>query len=199
MSGKRKKSPRTTQGALTAPGRAPRDAAARSRKQSGGRSTPLRPVTLTEGEAEAIVTGLAIASQEDPGLVESARSAVAKLVEAGGAATRARLARAGSNAARPQPADWDEMLAIVEDAIRDERELRISYEDQAGYETTRVIRPLAFAESRSGESVAAWCALRRGFRHFRLDRVLGIVALESFFKGERDRLLDTYMESEDPH
>jgi predicted DNA-binding transcriptional regulator YafY len=157
------------------------------------RHTVLRPISLAEEEAEAIVAALATASRADSRLVEPARKVVAKLVAASGPSTRARLAKASANAAEPQPADHDQVLDIVECAIRDERELRILYEDQTGEDTIRTIRPLAFAESRRGESVAAWCHLRGDFRHFRVDRIIGIVALESFFAGERDRLLKRYM------
>jgi predicted DNA-binding transcriptional regulator YafY len=156
----------------------------------------LRPVSLTEEEAEAIMIGLSNAVRDDPRLVEPARTAVAKLVAASGASTRARLAKAWASTAQPRPVEWDEMLEIVEEAIQGERELRIRYEDQTGEDTIRTIRPLAFAESRKGESVAAWCNLRGDFRHFRLDRIVGMVALDSFFKGEGERLRRRYMMAE---
>jgi predicted DNA-binding transcriptional regulator YafY len=162
-------------------------------RRKSGRAVSLRPVRLTESEAEVIVIGLSNAVRDDPRLSELARSALAKLAAASGASTRARLAKAWANTAQPQPVEWDELLGIVEDAIQDERELRIRYEDRTGEDTIRTIRPLAFAESRKGESVAAWCNLRGDFRHFRLDRIAGIVALDSFFKGEGERLRQRYM------
>jgi predicted DNA-binding transcriptional regulator YafY len=157
----------------------------------------LSPIRLTESEAEAIGVGLVLASRDDPVRAETARTALAKIVAAGPAAFRARLAHASANVAQPRPiADWDELIGIVESAIGDERELRILYYDQAGQDSVRTIKPLAVAESRQGDSIAAWCNLRRDFRHFRLDRIAGITALESFFKGERDALLDLYMRAD---
>ena len=178
--------------ALTVQDRAASSAAS-SAKRSRAAPGALRPIVLTELEAEAIVVGLATASRDDPSLAEIARGIAAKLVTASGSATRDKLARAAANAAQPESVDWEDLLDIVERAIQDERELRIAYEDQTGEGTIRTIRPLAFAESRKGESVAAWCVLRQDFRHFRLERIAGIVALESFFKGQRDRLLERYM------
>jgi predicted DNA-binding transcriptional regulator YafY len=166
---------------------------ARAQRKRPGKQRFLGPVTLSEDEAEAIIICLAIASEEEAALAAAAHAIVGKLVDASNDAMRARLARAAEGFVKPRPAEWDEMVATIEGAIADERELRISYADQTGEDTVRTIRPLAFAESRKGESVAAWCKLREDFRHFRLDRIVGIAVLESNFKGQRERLLQQYM------
>jgi hypothetical protein len=110
-------------------------------RRKSGRAVSLRPVRLTESEAEVIVIGLSNAVRDDPQLSEPARTALAKLAAASGASTRARLAKARANTAQPQPVEWDELLGIVEEAIQDERELRIRYEDRTGEDTIRTIRP----------------------------------------------------------
>lgn len=196
MRGNRKTSPSgQTSRALSTQLR-PTEASDAPKRKRLGKETLLRPVALTSDEAEAIVISLAIASEDDPRVVTAARTIIAKLVATSDSKARARLARAAADFAHPRPADWDEMIAIVESAIRDERELRISYADQVGQDTVRTIRPLALAESRQGESVAAWCKLRADFRHFRLDRIVGIVVLETDFKGQRERLLAEYTRTE---
>lgn len=141
---------------------------------------------------------LAMALQENQRhLARPARSLMAKFVAASPVALRERLRAAAANAAQPEIIDdFDAVVGIVDDAIRDERKLRIVYVDQTGETSRRTIKPLAWAESNSGESVAAWCELRRDFRHFRIDRVEAIVALQAYFKGEREALLNGYLAQE---
>ncbi len=198
MNEKRKNSGRKKMGRSLVPNEPrPRrsDAPTRLKYASGKSGTLLAPIRLSVEEAEAIVAAFALSLEvEGVGHADAARAALAKIAAAGSNSVRARLARASANYRQPRPIDdWEELASVLNDAIRDEQELRIAYSDQGGEDTVRTIRPLAWAESRRGDSVAAWCKLRKDFRNFRLDRIVGIAALPSFFKGERDALLERYM------
>ncbi|MGH7004199.1 MAG: helix-turn-helix transcriptional regulator [Alphaproteobacteria bacterium] len=145
----------------------------------------------------AAVLGLAMAAQTNEGEIgESALGAIQKIVAASPLKLQSKLRDIVAEAVQPEVIeDFDDLLEIVSNAIDDERKLRIVYLDQTGEASVRTIRPLAWAESKSGESIAAWCELRGGFRHFRADRIDAIAALQSYFKGERDVLLDRYLKT----
>jgi len=170
----------------------------RSRKKSA-QTVETAPFALTDAEAMAAVLGLASApgpaNQADLGRI--ALAAIAKIVAASPSELQTELRRIVAEAVPPDLIDdFEDLLEILDDAIRDERKLRIAYLDQSGESSIRTIKPLARAESKSGESIAAWCELRRGFRHFRVDRIDGVTPLDSYFKGERDALLDQYLDRE---
>src|SRR5262249_50745172 len=51
------------------------------------------------------------------------------------------------------------------------RKIRLSYRDEQGRPSDRVIWPVAVGYMETARVVAAWCELRQDFRHFRTDRV----------------------------
>ena len=51
------------------------------------------------------------------------------------------------------------------------RKLLLRYTDKTGAVTERRIWPVALGFFEDVEVLAAWCELREGFRHFRLDRI----------------------------
>jgi predicted DNA-binding transcriptional regulator YafY len=70
---------------------------------------------------------------------------------------------------------------VIRHAIRDSRKMRISYEDESGRRTQRVIQPFAVAYYVEATLVCAWCELRNAIRHFRTDRILGAEVLAEAF------------------
>jgi predicted DNA-binding transcriptional regulator YafY len=59
----------------------------------------------------------------------------------------------------------------LRDAIRKEVKVALVYGDEKGALTSRVIWPIGLAFYEGRQTVAAWCELRDGFRHFRTDRI----------------------------
>ena len=86
--------------------------------------------------------------------------------------------------------------ADVRDAIRQSRKLRLTYRDAANEETVRIVRPVALIYHVEVVMLAAWCELRRGFRHFRMDRVWACEALEDTFGDQADTLRALWSEQE---
>ncbi len=80
-------------------------------------------------------------------------------------------------------------------AIRDEAKLRIDYCDVAGVVSERTILPLALVYYIGSQVIAAWCELRRDFRHFRIDRINGCVLTEQHFKGHGEALRRQWSEA----
>ncbi|MGH1578456.1 helix-turn-helix transcriptional regulator [Planktotalea sp.] len=143
----------------------------------------LPPINFSVEEAEAITVGLAlIARTGDQGLIRAARSAVQKLTDQTRLSETVFASTWGVDA--PDVID----LTEVRLAIREERKLLITYQNQKGQQTQRTIWPIAIAYHSEAIVIAAWCELRQSLRHFRPDRVSAYVALETRFVGKGDAL-----------
>lgn len=79
-------------------------------------------------------------------------------------------------------------VSTLRDAIRDEEMLQLDYIDGEGKRTERRVWPLAVIYHLDCNLLAAWCELRGGFRHFRLDRIHGCTQTGQQFKGQGDLL-----------
>lgn len=144
----------------------------------------LPPINLDVDEAEAIALGLSmIARTGDAGLWRAAGRAARKL-NAVAPSTRQLIASSWgmehSGAVDP---------AQIRGAIRAEQKLEIGYRDEAGASTTRVIWPLAVIYFSDSAIVVAWCEMRQGLRHFRLDRIATCRAQDGWFAGQSAALL----------
>ena len=60
---------------------------------------------------------------------------------------------------------------VVEQAIVERRVVRLVYRDRVGKASERVVEPMAVVGRRDQWYLTAWCRLRDGVRHFRLDRI----------------------------
>ena len=84
--------------------------------------------------------------------------------------------------------------AMLRAAVREERVLRIDYEDGAGQRTTRNIRPIAVVYHINAVLLAAWCELRSGLRHFRADRIYACEPTGVYFTGQGEALRQIWSE-----
>ena len=55
-----------------------------------------------------------------------------------------------------------------------------------------MIWPFALAYFDRARVIAAWCELRAGFRHFRVDRIEDVEVVEERYPERRARLLKTW-------
>ena len=85
-------------------------------------------------------------------------------------------------------------LALVRRAIRDEEKLDLSYRDEAGRTTQRIIRPIALIYYAEAVNTVAWCELRQAIRNFRSDRIEDCQPTGLWFKGEGDRLRQIWVD-----
>jgi predicted DNA-binding transcriptional regulator YafY len=119
----------------------------------------LRPLMFSEDEADALMLGLhLVAAQGD--LASVVERALAKIE----AALPEDLPIGSVPPAAPS-------LAVIHAAIEREEKLRLRYRDKMGATTERVVWPIAVTFFEAAEMLAAWCEMRRDFRHFRLDRI----------------------------
>jgi predicted DNA-binding transcriptional regulator YafY len=84
-------------------------------------------------------------------------------------------------------------MPAIRAAIRARQKLRITYRDDAGALTDRVIRPLQLDYWGRVWTATAWCELRADFRVFRVDRIDDITVLPQLFVDEPGRSLADYL------
>ncbi|WP_193172860.1 helix-turn-helix transcriptional regulator [Nisaea nitritireducens] len=145
------------------------------------RGYDLPPINFDTEEAEAISVGLSmLARTGDAGLKRAAERAARKL----NAATPLSEALLTSSWGAPDL----NLLPEIRTAIREERALQVVYEDDTGSLTRRKILPIALIYYAEVAVLAAWCRLRRDFRHFRPDRMHECTPLDERFDGEGGHL-----------
>jgi predicted DNA-binding transcriptional regulator YafY len=79
-------------------------------------------------------------------------------------------------------------LAEIRAAIRDSAKLYISYADEQGRRTNRVIWPIAMAYYVDVTLIGAWCELRADYRNFRVERIQSSRVLDEHFDQQGGRL-----------
>jgi predicted DNA-binding transcriptional regulator YafY len=133
----------------------------------------LPPLMFGEEELEALVLGARwVRGQGDPALAHAADAALAKIATASPRDLRDKMADTGLWAPRFQtPAEQPAGLRTIREAVRRECKLAITYVDEKGATTERVVWPIGLAFLEGRRLLAAWCELRNGFRHFRSDRI----------------------------
>ena len=142
------------------------------------------PLMLTHDEIEAAVLGAQwVSGHADPILAKAARDLIAKI----GVAVPERLrpfvldpAITATPMRRTAPADGLD-LAQLRNWIRQGRKLILRYRDEQGRETDRTVWPVAVGYHDAVRLIAAWCELRRDFRHFRSDRVADASFLDEHY------------------
>lgn len=142
------------------------------------------PLMLTQDELEAAVLGAAWVMQRgDAALARGARDLIGKLTDAVPEHLRpvvldAQLAPVSHHMRAIDAFD----LAAVRGAIREQRKMRIAYEDENGRVTARTIWPFMIGYFETVRLVVAWCELREDFRHFRSDRFRDVQVLETRYR-----------------
>lgn len=143
----------------------------------------LSPPVFTEDEVDALLLGLRLlVEQGDADLEPAAEAALAKIA-AVLPPERDDAVAGGSSAAPGVP-----HLSVIRQAIQAEQKLRLRYCDKKGVATERTVWPVALGYYGAAEVLAAWCETRRGFRHFRLDRI-GAAEPSSLRYPKRRRIL----------
>lgn len=157
----------------------------------------LPPLMFTDEEIEALVLGARwVQGQGDAGLLAAADSALAKIGSASPKDLRDKIAEIGLWAPRPrlQATAGGIDLGVIREAVRREHRLVLHYRDAAGAATEREVWPIALGYFDGARVVAAWCTLRQGFRHFRVDRIDGLHDLAQRYPQTRRALVRQWRE-----
>jgi predicted DNA-binding transcriptional regulator YafY len=158
----------------------------------------LPPLMFTVDEVEAMALGARwVEGRADDGLVRAARDALAKIA-------------AVLPAERAAALDWPTLLAgagyageaesaalpVIRRALAEERKLAFAYADRDGRPSDRIVWPVAVGFFDSSRMLAAWCETREAFRHFRLDRMARVAALDEKLPKARRTLLRDWRRTE---
>lgn len=151
----------------------------------------LPPLMFTRDEIEALVLGSRwVARRTDDHLAAAARNALAKITHVLPDDLKDHLASTHlliGPSADPKPAKID--LSRIRTAIRDEEVLHLVYADEKGNETEREIWPFALGFFEQVRMIVAWCTLRQGYRHFRMDRIKRMMPMGQRYPRRRQALI----------
>jgi predicted DNA-binding transcriptional regulator YafY len=153
----------------------------------------LPPLMFGEDELEALVLGARwVQGQGDPGLAAAAARALAKIASASPKDLRDKIAETGLWPATSCKGAGAVSTSLIREAIRREHKLEITYVDEVGKTTERVIWPIVLAFFEGRRIVAAWCELRQGFRHFRADRIASLTPTRIPYPTRRATLFESW-------
>jgi predicted DNA-binding transcriptional regulator YafY len=154
----------------------------------------LPPLMFGPDELESLVLGARwVQEQGDPALAQAAEKALAKIATASPKDLRDMMADTQLWAPRFYKSPTvTTVLKPVREAIRNEQKISITYVDERGAATERVIWPIALAFLEGKRIVAAWCELRGGFRHFRADRISAYQTLSLRYPQRRHALVKAW-------
>lgn len=129
----------------------------------------LPAVTFTSGEAAALA--IALGTQRDLPFASEGSTALGKILNSMNATDRRQVAdlleRVGSTTAPVRT----RAARTIDEAIRRQIVVNISYIDRDGTTTDRRIDPIQYAHVAGRWYLHAYCHLRKGGRWFRLDRI----------------------------
>ena len=156
----------------------------------------LPPLMFSEEEIEALVLGSRwVAERADLPLGQAARNALVKIAAVLPDDLKAGLDGSTLLVGGPAPiAAGESELPLIRDAIRRQRKLSISYADVNGALSERVIWPIALAFFDKARVVVSWCELRKDFRHFRADRIVGLSVEKASYPQRRAALMKEWQD-----
>ena len=151
------------------------------------RGYDLPPLNFDAEEIEALYVGLAMLARTGDTAMQRAADRICHKIEAlQSAVDWLQVAPWGAPLDNPELGCVSK--AMLRDAVRQERKLRLTYRDAEEEETVRIVRPFAVVYHLNCVMLAAWCEMRGGLRHFRVDRIWGCEALDAHFTGQGETL-----------
>jgi predicted DNA-binding transcriptional regulator YafY len=149
------------------------------------RGFDMPPLMLTPDELEAAVLGAQwVAGRGDPVLAAAARDLIAKITTVVPERLRPYIAdpAIGTPPGRNVAPDGLD-LARTREWIRTGRKIRLAYRDEQAKESRRTVWPVIIGYADATRMLAAWCELRKDFRHFRTDRVVDAEFLDERYEA----------------
>lgn len=153
----------------------------------------LPPLMFSVEEIEALALGCRwVTERGDAELADAARDALAKIAAVLPPALASEIEEEDDARLIVPPTEISTSqidASLVRDAMRSQAKLAVDYSDKARSGSKRVVWPLAVAYFQHVLVLVAWCEMRDGFRHFRLDRIRTLERLPQRYPGRRRELL----------
>lgn len=156
----------------------------------------LPPLMFKPDEIEAVVLGLQwVKRRGDIELIRAADDAIAKIGTVLPKNLKPLMFDTGLVVPPNSQIAKDNIdIAMVRRAIREQWKIYISYINEKGESSNRIVWPIAIAYFDKQRLIIAWCELRNEFRSFRTDRVSSISLLSEKYRGNRKAFLKEYIE-----
>jgi predicted DNA-binding transcriptional regulator YafY len=130
----------------------------------------LPPVSLSPAQAVALLA--AVSAAPDAPYADLAAAAVQKIMDVLDPITRARAEKlAGRVWVKALPSSSRTIRSALEEALAEQRVIRIRYTTRDGTMTTRDVEPVLFASMNGQWYLVGWCRLRNAMRWFTVSRV----------------------------
>lgn len=130
----------------------------------------LPPVTLSPAQAVALMA--AVAASPDAPYNDLARAGVAKILDVVDPRTRARADELAARVWVDAPAAPSRAVrSALEEALVEQRVVRVRYTAETGAVTTRDVEPVLFAAREGRWFLVGWCRLREAMRWFAVARI----------------------------
>ena len=134
---------------------------------SGG---SLPPVALSPAQAVALMA--AVSAAPDAPYADLAAAGVRKILDVLDPRTRARADELASRVwVNAPPASSRTVRSALDEAMADQRVVRIRYTAKDGAVTTRDVEPILFASTSGRWFLVGWCRLRNGIRWFTVSSI----------------------------
>ncbi|MFB9643218.1 helix-turn-helix transcriptional regulator [Agromyces lapidis] len=130
----------------------------------------LRPVSLSPAQAVAILA--AVSAAPDAPYADLASAGMQKILDVLDPATRARVRRLADRVwVDAPPTPRRAVRSALEEAMTEQRVVRIRYSSADGTNTSRDVEPVLFASTGGRWYLIGWCRLRNAMRWFVVARV----------------------------
>lgn len=155
----------------------------------------LSPLMFTEEELAALLLGARmVQTWTDKSLARAAQQAMAKIEHVIPDHLKPELERQEIMVPSfPFSLTVSDELEVLRAAIKQQRKVRFDYRREDNEKSARIVHPLGLFYWGKVWTLAAWCELRDGFRHFRLDRMSNIASLEDRYESLEGRTLQDFL------
>jgi len=83
-------------------------------------------------------------------------------------------------------------ISELQKALTNFHLIKIDYTSEEGKSTSRIVEPFALISTTENWLLIAWCRLRKGFRYFRLDRIVKMQVLTERFEPHKMTLQEYF-------
>ncbi len=133
-------------------------------------SASLPPVSLSPGQAVALMAAVSAAS--DAPFADLATAGIRKIMDVLDPRTRARADELAHRVWVDAPPFSSRVIrSALEEAMAEQRVIRLRYISRVGITTTRDVEPVLFASTNDQWYLVGWCRLRDAMRWFTVSRI----------------------------
>lgn len=134
------------------------------------RNASLPPVTLSSAQAVALMAAVSAAS--DAPYADLAAAGIRKIMDVLDPRTRAQANELAHRIwVNALPSSSRAIRSALEEAMAEQRVIRIHYTSRDGTTTTRDVEPVLFASTNGRWYLVGWCRLRDAMRWFAVSRI----------------------------